>query len=157
MFEGVRRSYALLALMLMEVIEERGTDGGLEMLQRAIGKQADIIARELRPKIQAGLGPFETGVEVYRRFMEDAGAEVAVHERGEVLVTFRVGRCPFFEAFLDVGVDCGYFLGGLCNNITLPAIQATLARFDPQLKLETKLVRQSAEEFCLERVYLDEG
>ena len=157
MFEGVRRSYALLALMLMEVIEERGTDGSLEMLQRAVEKQADIIARELRPRIPAGLGPLETGIEVYRRFMEDAVAAVAVHERGEGSATFRVGRCPFFEAFLDVGVDCGYFLGGLCNHITLPAIQATLARFDPRLKLETKLVRQSAEEFCLERVYVDES
>jgi predicted ArsR family transcriptional regulator len=157
MFEGVRRSYTLLALMLMEVIEGQGTVGGLEMLQRAVEKQAEIIARELRPRIQAGLGPLETGIEVYRRFMEDAGAEVTVHERGESSVTFRVGRCPFFEAFLDVGVDCGYFLGGLCNHITLPAVQATFARFDPRLKLETKLVRQSAEEFCLERVYLDEG
>jgi predicted ArsR family transcriptional regulator len=157
MFDGVRRSYALLALMLMEVIEEQGTDRGLEMLQKAVEKQADIIARELRPRIPAGLSPLETGVEVYRRFMEDAGAEVAVHERGEGSVTFRVGHCPFFEAFLDIGVDCGYFLGGLCNHITLPAIQASLARFDPRLKLETKFVRQSAEEFCLERVYVDEG
>jgi hypothetical protein len=127
------------------------------MLQRAVEKQAEIIARELMPRIQAGLGPLETGIEVYWRFMEDAGAEVTVHERREGSVTFRVGRCPFFEAFLDIGVDCGYFLGGLCTHITLPAIQATLARFDPRLKLETKLVRQSAEEFCLERVYLDEG
>ncbi len=155
MFEGVRRSYALLALMLMEVIEEQGTDGGLEMLQRAAGKQAKIIARELRPRIPVGLGPLKTGMEVYRCFMEDAGAEVAVHDKKEDSVTFRVGRCPFFEAFLDVGVDCGYFLGGLCTHITLPAVQATLTRFDARLRLETKLVRESAEEFCLERVYMD--
>ena len=84
-------------------------------------------------------------------------AEATVHEKSESSVTFFVRRCPFYEALLDVGVDCGYFLGGLCNNLTLPAIQATLARFDHRLKLEPRLVRESAEEFCLERVYLDEA
>ena len=56
-----------------------------------------------------------------------------------------------------MGVDCGYFIGGLCTHLTLPAIQATLKRFDPRLKLEPRLVRETAEEFCLERVYLGEA
>jgi predicted ArsR family transcriptional regulator len=157
MFEGIRRSYALLTLFLMEAIEELGTDRALEMLQSAVEKQARIIERELRRKIPEDLPPLEKGVEVYRAFMEDAGAEVTVHEKKENSVTFLIRRCPFYEALLDVGVDCGYFLGGLCTNLTLPAIQATLARFDHRLKLEPKLVRESAEEFCLERVYLDEA
>ena len=157
MFEGIRRSYALLTLFLMEVIEELGTDRALEMLQSAVEKQAGIIERELRRKIPEGLPSLEKGVEVYRAFMEDAGAEVTVHERGESSVTFLIRRCPFYEALLDVGVDCGYFLGGLCDNLTLPAVQAALARFDPRLRLEPRLVRESAEEFCLERIYLDEA
>ena len=155
MFEGVRRSYVLLTLFLMEAIEDLGTDRALEMLQESVEKQAVIIERGIRREIPGDLGPLEKGVEVYRAFMEGAGAEVEVHERGEDSVTFRVGRCPFYEALLDVGVDCGYFLGGLCTHITLPAIQATLARFDPRLRLETRLVRESAEELCLERLYLD--
>jgi predicted ArsR family transcriptional regulator len=157
MFDGVRRSYTLLVFLLMGVIEELGTDRSLEMLQNAVENQADIIVRELRKKIPVNLSPLETGVEVYNRFMGDAGAEVAIHTRDDSSVTFRVRRCPFYEAFLDVGVDCGYFLGGLCTYLTLPAIQAILTRFHPGLKMETKLVRESAEEFCLERIYLDEG
>ncbi|MCW3978488.1 MAG: hypothetical protein NWF12_01950 [Candidatus Bathyarchaeota archaeon] len=157
MFEGIRRSYALLTLFLMEVIEELGTDRALEMLQFAVEKQAGIIERELRREIPEELDPLEKGVGVYRAFMEDAGAEVTVHEKSENSVTFLIRRCPFYEALLDVGVDCGYFLGGLCTNLTLPAVQAALARFDPRLKLKPRLVRESAEEFCLERVYLDEA
>lgn len=157
MFEGIRRSYALLVLLLMEVIEELGTDRGIEMLQKAAEGQAKIIERELRRSMPEGLDPLETGVKVYTEFMESAGAELAVHETGDDHVTFRVKRCPFYEAILDVGVDCGYFLGGLCTNLTLPSIQATLRRFDPRLRLEPKLVRESAEEFCLERVYIEEG
>ena len=157
MFEGIRRSYALLTLFLMEAIEELGTDRALEMLQSAVEKQAGIIERELRRKIPEDLPPLEKGVEVYTAFMGDAGAEVTVHEKSENSVTFLIRRCPFYEALLDVGVDCGYFLGGLCTNLTLPAVQAALARFDPRLKLEPRLVRESAEEFCLERIYLDEA
>ena len=157
MFSGVRRAYVLLILLLMEVIEERGTNRALEMLQQAAERQAEVIARELRRCMPAGLGPLDVGLEVYRRFMGDAGAEVEVHSRDSSSITVRVGRCPFYEALLDVGVDCGYFLGGLCTNLTLPAIQATLKQFDHRLRLESKLTRETAEEFCLERIYLKEA
>lgn len=155
MFEGVRRSYVLLTLFLMEAIENLGTDRALEMLQASVEKQAVIIERGLRREIPEDLGPLDKGIEVYRAFMEGAGAEVDVHEREEDSVTFRVGRCPFYEALLDVGIDCGYFLGGLCSHIILPAIKATLARFDQRLRLETRLVRKSIEELCLERLYIN--
>ena len=157
MFEGIRRSYTLLTLLLMEIIEELGTDRALEMLQASVEKQAEIIARELKREIPEDADPLQKGMAVYSAFMEDAGAEIIIHERTEDSVTYMVKGCPFYEALLDVGVDCGYFLGGLCIHLTLPAIQATLKRFDPRLRLEPRLVRESAEEFCLERVYLGEA
>jgi hypothetical protein len=113
-----------------------------------------LVARELRRKLPEGLSSIEIGAEVYRRFMEDAGAEINIHKQDENSVTFLINRCPFFEAFLDVGVDCGMFLNGLCTHLTLPSIQATLTEFDPQLRVEPVLTRESAEEFCLERVFL---
>jgi predicted ArsR family transcriptional regulator len=156
MFEGIKRSYVLLVLMLMEVIEELGSDRGIEMLQTAVERHASIVANELRRSICTDMEPLEVGEAVYTDFMEGAGAEVTIHERDETSVTFMVRRCPFYEAFLEVGVDCGYFLGGLCSNLTLPSIQAILSRFNPRLKLETVLVRETAEELCLERLSLDE-
>lgn len=156
-FSGVKRAYALLFLTLMEFIEELGTENSLRMLQRAIEKQADIIASELRLEMPHVLSPLDVGLTVHRRFMEDAGAEAELHMRDTSSVTVRIGRCPFYEALLDVGVDCGYFLGVLCSNLTLPAIQSTLQRFDPRFRLEAKLIRRSAEEFCLERIYLQEA
>jgi len=157
LLSGVRRAYTLIFLMLMEAIEEHGTDRALEMLQRAVEKQADIIARELRPSIPPGLRPLDLGLEVYTRFMRDIGAEIEIHGRDETSVTVVVRRCPFFEALLDIEVDCSQFLGGLCKNMTMPAIQSTLMRFDQRLRLEPKMVRQSAEDICLERIYLEEA
>jgi predicted ArsR family transcriptional regulator len=157
MFEGIRRSYTLLTLLLMEVIEELGTDRALEMLLASVEKQAEIIAGELRRKIPEETTPLEKGMAVYSAFMEDAGAEIIVHERTEDSVTYRVKGCPFYEALLNVGVDCGYFLGGLCTHLTLPAIQSTLESFDPRLRVEPRLMRESVEEFCLERVFLEEA
>ncbi len=152
MFDGVRRSYTLLILFLNEVIEELGTDRGLEMLQTAVEKQAEVIHGELLRELPEDSSPLEIGDAVYRTFMEEAGAEVVVHERDGSSVTYRVARCPFYEAFLEVGIDCGYFLGGLCGNLTLPAIQAILTKFDGRLRVESRLVRESAEEYCLERI-----
>jgi predicted ArsR family transcriptional regulator len=151
---GVRRGYTLLILYIIEVIKELGTQPSLDKLMEAAAKQGSIIAMEMKKQIPSGLTSLETGAEVYTRFMRDAGAEVAVHNRDEGCVTFVVRRCPFHEAFLDVGVDCGIFLKGLCSNLTLPAIQATLSKFDHRLRVENVVARQSAEEVCLERVTL---
>jgi hypothetical protein len=148
------QSYSLLILFLNEVIEELGTDRGLEMLQVAVDKQAEVIHGELLREMSEDSPPLEIGTAVYRTFMEEAGAEVVVHERDDSSITYRVARCPFYEAFLDVGIDCGYFLGGLCGELTLPAIQALLNKFDRRLRVESRLVRESAEEFCLERITL---
>ena len=154
MFKGVRRSYTLLILFLEEVIAELGTDRGLEMLQAAVEKQAGVIHAELFRELPKNSPPLEIGNAVYRIFMEEAGAEVVVHERDGASITYRVARCPFYEAFLDVGIDCGYFLGGLCGNLTLPAIRTLLNKFDGRLRVESRLIRESAEEFCLERISL---
>jgi predicted ArsR family transcriptional regulator len=153
---GVRRGYTLLTLYIIEVIKELGTQPSLDKLMEAAEKQGAIIAKEMRREMPKGLSTLDTGAEVYRRFMADAGAEVTVHKRDEKSVTFVVRRCPFHEAFLDVGVDCGIFLKGLCSNLTLPAIQATLNEFDRRLRVENVVARQSAEEVCLERVYIAE-
>lgn len=156
-FEGVRRAYLLLLLSVMEAMEALGTDRALEMLQRAAEKQADIVAGELRRGLPDDLGPLDLGLEAHRRFMGDAGAAVEVHRRGDASVVVRVGRCPFYEALLDVGVDCGHLLNGLCRNLILPALQAVLRRLDPRLGLEAEMMRRSAEEFCLERIHVTEA
>jgi predicted ArsR family transcriptional regulator len=156
MFEGVRRATVLQALYMMEVIERHGTDEALELLERAAERQGAMAAREIRRTLPPGLSPLEAGAEAYRRLMEDAGAEITEHRRDDVSVTFAVRRCPFYEAFLDVGVDCGMFLGGLCGNLTLPSMQHTLRHLDPRLRLEAAVTRESAEDICLERVVLDE-
>jgi hypothetical protein len=157
MMEGVRRGYTLLVLYVMKTIERLGTEPALGILEEAAEEQGALTADEMRRTLPEGLTPLETGAEVYGRFMADAGSEVSVHKKDGASVTFLIRRCPFYEAFLDVGVDCGYFLNGLCNNLTLPSIQATLRQFDPRLRVESVLTRRAAEEFCLERVVLSEA
>ena len=156
MFDGARRAYMLQILYVMNAIEELGSDKALEILEKSSERQGVIIARHMKKMLPAGMSSLEIGAEVYRRFMSDAGAEISVHKQDETSVTFVINRCPFFEAFLDVGVDCGMFLNGLCTHLTLPSIQATLSQFDPRLKVEPVLTREAAEDLCLERVYLSD-
>lgn len=154
MFEGVRRAYVLQVLYVMKVIEQLGTDPAIDLLMQAAERQGAIVAREMKRIIPEDASPLEIGVKVYQTFMSDAGAEVSEYKRDEKSVTFLIKRCPFYEAFLEVGVDCGMFLNGLCSNLTLPAIQASLAYFDSNLRVEPVLTRETAEELCLERVFL---
>lgn len=151
---GVRRVYALTFLFLMEVIEKLGTDRALELLSKAAERQADIIERELANQIKAA-EPLERGLQVYSRFMEDLGAEVKMQARSADNASIRVGRCPIYEAFLSIDLDCGFWMQGLCTNIVLPSIEATLRRFDSKLRLTLEKNRESAEDSCLLKLFLE--
>ena len=148
---GVRRVYALTFLFLMEVIEKLGTDRALELLSKAAERQAEIIEKELANQIKAA-EPLEKGLQVYSRFMADLGGEVKVQARSADNASIRVGRCPIYEAFLSIGLDCGFWMQGLCTNIVLPSIGATLERFEPKLRLTLEKYRGSAEDSCLLRI-----
>jgi hypothetical protein len=154
MFDGTERAYTLLILYVIQNINRIGTDPALEVLQEAAEKQGIIIAKKMRRDLPQDLLPLELGAEIYRRFMIDAGAEVSIHKKDANSISFRISRCPFYEAFLDVGVDCGYFLHGLCSNLTLPSIQETLKQFNPNLRVETLIIREAAEDMCLEQIIL---
>jgi len=138
----------------MEVIEQLGTDKALELLLKAAEKQAEVIERELAGQIKAA-DPLERGLEVYSRFMEDLGAQLTVRTRSPDSISVRVDRCPIYEAFLDIGLDCGFWMQGLCTNIVLPSIQAALKRFNPRLRLALEKHRTSAEDSCLIKISLD--
>ena len=156
MFDGVRRAYDLVILFLMEVIGEVGTAPALSLIQRAVERQAVIIAGELKRVIPKDLKALDLGLEVYRKFMEDVGSEIKVISKTVDSVNVAVGRCPFFEAFLDVEVDCGYFVSGLCTNLVLPSIHAVLKRFNSSLTLKATTIRQTAEERCFVSIKLEE-
>ena len=81
MFDGVKRAYVLQIAYIMEVVEERGTDEALRMLDDAAKRQGAIVAREMRRTLPEGLDVLDVGAEVYRRFMADAGAEITEHRR----------------------------------------------------------------------------
>jgi hypothetical protein len=138
----------------MELIEELGSDQTLNILQKAADKQAEVFARNLDPVNLQDLDPLASGEKIYRRFMSDTGAEIDFFNRNGDSVTFRVNKCPFYLALLDVGIDCGYFLEGLCRNLTIPLIQKIMNKFDTRLNLEVKVIRQSIEDFCLEKISL---
>jgi hypothetical protein len=154
MFNGVKRAYVLQILYIMKIIEQYGTDQAIDFLEQAAKRQGTIIAKELIRKLPKNMRKLDIGAEIYRIFMTDAGSEISEYKRDKNSVTFLVERCPFYEAFLEVGVDCGIFLNKLCKNLTLPTIQASIAYFDEKLKVEPIITRESSEDFCLEQVLL---
>jgi len=155
-FNGVRRVYALCFLFLMEVIERLGTDRALESLSRAVERQAEIVEKELS-SLKGMTDSLERGLEVYRCFMGDLGVQFTVEKEGEEGALIRVGRCPIYEAYLDIGLECGFWMEDLCTHITLPSIEAVLRRFDPRLRLLLERYRASVEEPCLVRMRVEKG
>jgi len=148
MATGPRRIYTLSFLFLMEVIQRLGTDKALGLLTEAAKKHAEILEKEFGAA--HGLGtPLEKGAYVYRAFMKDLGTETQVVRESIDGVDVRSRSCPIYGAFLDIGVECDFWMKGLCTNIVLPSIEAALKRFDERLTLTLLKHRSSAEDECV--------
>ncbi len=154
MSAGVRRSLSLFFLYIMNVIEEVGTDSSIKLLIKAAEEHGKIFAREFRKEYSSDLPPLEVAEKVYSKYMEDVGAEVHSYEKDSDSASFIIYDCPFFDAFLDVGINCGIFLEGLCSNLTLPTVQTALSNYGIDVRVEATRCKDSSEDFCIEKVSL---
>ncbi|MBN1683363.1 L-2-amino-thiazoline-4-carboxylic acid hydrolase [Candidatus Bathyarchaeota archaeon] len=141
--------YTLLSLYLIEVIKKLGTREALQMLESASTEQGVLIAKRYEKNLPKTLHPIEKGAEIFKAFMTETGADIKIHKKTEDSYTFLINKCPFNELYLEIGIDCGYFLNGLCSNLVLPSIRATLMQIDKNLEIEPVITRESAEDFCL--------
>ncbi len=151
---GVRRSLSLLFLYIMNVIEEIGTDSSIKLLIKAAEEHGNIFAGEFKKEYSSDLPSLEIAEKVYCKYMEDVGADVHSYEKNSDSASFIIYDCPFFDAFLDVGIKCGIFLEGLCSNLTLPTVQTSLSNFGINVRVEATRCKNSSEDFCIEKVSL---
>lgn len=152
--DAVRRVYTLCFLFLMEVIEKIGTDRALDLLYKAVDRQAEITEKELSSYIKREAGPLERGLEVYSHFMGDLGAKVTTKPQGNSGFSINVARCPIYEAYLSIGLECDVWMRGLCTNMVLPSLQKMMHRFQSDSELSLVKYRLSADEPCLLRLEL---
>lgn len=122
------------------------------MLDSASEQQGIMLAEEYKKILPKTLSTLEVGAETYKLFMTETGAEIVLHEKGDDSFTFRIQKCPFHEVYLNIGIDCGYFLNGLCSNLILPSIRSTLKHLNKNLRIEPVLTRETAEDFCLIKI-----
>lgn len=141
----------------MQVIEKIGTDRALDLLYKAVDSQADIIQKEFSQTVLAKPSPLEKGLEVYTRFMRELGAHVLAVPIGDSEFSLKVERCPIYEAYLSIGLECDVWMHGLCTNIVLPSILKIIERFEPDVRLDLVRYRASLDEPCLLRLGLQKS
>jgi len=140
----------------MEIIEHIGTSKALELLSEAAEKHAAVLETEFKSAHELD-APLQKGVYVYRTFMRDLGTETEIVGKSAGSVDIRAHECPIYGAYLDIGLECAFWMKGLCTNIVLPSIESALRRFDDRLALALQSHRSSAEECCIVRVRLNEN
>ncbi len=139
----------------MKIIDEFGSDIGLRIFNEVIQKQAKIVGDEIKKSMPKNLSLLDSGVKAYFDFMENAGADVQIYDKKDESATFIIKKCPFYDALLNIDVNCGYLQSEICSNLTIPAIESILKTIDRRFKVETKLIRKSFEDICLEKIYLE--
>lgn len=93
-----QRQYLTLSSLLMDALQsELGTSGAKKILDKAGREMGTQTVDELRQKNKIKSWTPKEFVEIFVKYLREAGAEPEVIERTEKKVTYRLHNCLFFE------------------------------------------------------------
>ena len=93
-----QRQYLTLSSLLMDVLQsELGTNGVKKILDKAGREMGTQTVNELKQKNKIKQWTPKEFVEIFMKYLREAGAEPEVIEKTEKKVTYRLHNCLFFE------------------------------------------------------------
>jgi hypothetical protein len=81
------------------------------------------------------------------------GLRSEVIEETQNSVVFRLGRCPFYDAALSVGLS-GDTIEKICRSGSMRFMDSTVKQMNPRLSYELLRMRSSQDDFCEEAIRL---
>ena len=153
-FNGAKNAYTFLFAYLNTVGQEIGMERAMVLDTRMC--EAMGAAQGMAFKEQSGMEElsFQAVNSLNERFMEDGlGITSQLLEEDAHRRLFKVGRCPLYEAAAELGMD-NASIEALCRSGAIRFMDTMVKQMNPALSYQLREFRSSAEDSCLEALYL---
>lgn len=153
-FTGAKSAFTFFFAYLNTVGQEIGMERAITLDTKMC--EAMGAAQGKAMKEQAGME--ELGLQAVNslndRFLENGlGLTSQVVEQDAQRQLFKVGRCPLYEAAAELGMD-NASIEALCRSGAIRFMDTLVKQMNPALSYQLQKFRASAEDSCLEVMYL---
>ena len=153
-FNGAKNGFTYLFAYLNTVGQDIGIERALALDTKMC--EATGAAQGMAMKEQAGMEKIslQAVTSLTETFLEDGlGITSQPLEEDARKQLFKVGRCPLYEAAEALGMD-NASIEGLCRGGAIRFMDTLVKQLNPALSYQLREFRSSAEDSCLEGMFL---
>ena len=152
-FKGARNAYIYYFAYLTMVAEEIGMERAIA-LENKMCEARGILDGKIM-KEQADINEFDAKAvaSLAENYVESIGASPEVIEGSPKKVSFKVVRCPLYEAAQAVGLE-DEIIEALCRAGPVRNMDSMVKQLSPNLNYQLRKFRSSEDNFCEEVIEL---
>jgi hypothetical protein len=153
-FDGAKNGLSFYYAYLKEVARETGMDNAVSIGTKVDSALGAATGRKLKEQLGNKECDLLTAVSMALDTIKEGFGitSMVVSESPQKIVT-RCGKCPVYEACMDVGMD-SETTENLCHTGSLEFMDAMIKELNPKLSYKLTKFRSSADDFCEETIML---
>ena len=152
-FRGAKNGYIYYFAYLTMVAEEIGMGRAIALENKMCEARGAIDGNLI--KEQAGVEEFDAKAvaSLADKYVESIGISPEVLEESPQKVSFKIGRCPLYEAAQELGLDAET-IETLCRAGPVRNMDSMVKQLNPNLNYQLRKFRSSEDNFCEEVIVL---
>ena len=152
-FRGAKNGYIYSYAYLTMVAEEIGMERAIALENKMCEARGAIDGNLI--KEQAGVEEFDAKsvASLADKYVESIGISPEVLEESPQKVSFKIGRCPLYEAAQELGLDAET-IETLCGAGPVRNMDSMVKQLNPNLNYQLRKFRSSEDNFCEEVIVL---
>ena len=152
-FRGAKNGYIYSYAYLTMVAEEIGMERAIALQTKMCEARGAIDGKTI--KEQAGIEEFDAkaAASLAENYVESIGMRLEVIEESPQKVSFKVVRCPLYEAAQAVGLE-DEIIQALCRAGPVRNMDSMVKQLNPNLNYQLRKFRSATDNFCEETIVL---
>jgi len=152
-FRGAKNGYIYSYAYLTMVAEEIGMERAIALQTKMCEARGAIDGKTIKEQVEIKDFDAKAAASIAENYVGSIGMRLEVIEESPQKVSFKVARCPLYEAAQELKLDAET-IEHLCRAGPVRNMDSMVKQLNPILDYELRKFRSSEENFCEEVIVL---
>jgi len=152
-FTGAKNGYIYCFAYLTTVAQEIGMERAIALENKMCEARGAIDGKIIKEQVEIKDFDAKAAASIAENYVESIGMRLEVIEENPQKVSFKVVRCPLYEAAQAVGLE-DEIIEAMCRAGPVRNMDSMLKQLNPILNYELRKFRSSEDNFCEEVIVL---
>ena len=152
-FRGAKNGYIYSYAYLTMVAEEIGMERAIALENKMCEARGAIDGKIIKEQVDIKDFDAKAAASIAENYVESIGMRLEVIEESPQKVSFKIGRCPLYEATQVLGLDAET-IEHLCRAGPVRNMDSMVKQLSPNLNYQLRKFRSGTDNFCEEVIEL---